>query len=376
MSALNASARGPEMISTGGDGTIATPGSGDPLAPRALQGSRAWWWALLAATGALALAYAPNFRDLAYIWSRDENYSHGFLVVPIALFILRRRLKEDPWEGSADIGAAPWLGWGLLAAALVARSVAYELGFYSVEHATLLPALVGLVWAFGGPSLLSRTWPAILFLVFMLPLPSSINSLIALPLQRLAATGSYFSLQLAGFWVVQHGNMLHLTTPFGTKTLDVAIACSGLKMLMTLAATVTATILLIPLPGWKRIVLLASAVPIALFSNLVRIVVTGWCYYYIKGEAGGHWAHDISGLMMMPLALVLVLIELKLLSWLAPERAGDDDDDRKAILLLEGNRADRKVKVLDEAELQRRRQNLRPLPGGKGKDGTAPPLDE
>ena len=55
---------------------------------------------------------------------------------------------------------------------------------------------------------------------------------------------------------------------------------------MTLAATVTATIMLIPLANWKRIVVLASAIPIALLSNIIRIVATGWCYYYIEGERG------------------------------------------------------------------------------------------
>ena len=68
------------------------------------------------------------------------------------------------------------------------------------------------------------------------------------------------------------------------EQLDVALACNGLKMLMTLAATVTATVMLLPLPTWKRIVLLLSTVPIAMISNMVRIVTTGWCYYYIKGE--------------------------------------------------------------------------------------------
>ena len=112
------------------------------------------------------------------------------------------------------------------------------------------------------------------------------------------------------------------------RPLDVALACSGLKMLMTLAATVTATVMLLPMPRWKRIVLLLSAVPIALISNITRIVTTGWCYYYIEGKTqlgllswskdGLHWAHDISGWMMMPLALILVGLELQLLSWLTP----------------------------------------------------------
>jgi exosortase len=314
------------------NGTIAPHKAGHPLADWAQAASRTWWWVLGAAALMLALAYAPNFRDLGRTWSTDENYSHGFLVIPIALFILRRRFQEIPWEGSADLGAAPWWGWGLLAATLVIRTAAYEGGYQWVETATLLPAIVGLTWAFGGWPLLERAWPAILFLVFMLPLPNSVNGLIALPLQRLAATGSYYCLQLAGFWVIQQGNVLHLTTPYGMRSLDVALACSGLKMLMTLAATVTATILLLPLPNWKRFLLLVSAVPIALFSNLVRILMTGLCYYYIEGERGHRWAHDISGWMMMPLALILVGVELQVLSWLTPEPTEAEEDDAKAFL--------------------------------------------
>lgn len=320
------------MIPTGADGALATPGRGEPSANWALAVPRAWWWALGATALLLALAYAPNLIDLGRTWGNDENYQHGFLVIPIAAFILWRRLAEIPWEPGTALGTAPWWGWALLVAALVARAMAYEGSLQWVETATLVPAIVGLAWAFGGGALLYRAWPAILFLVFMLPLPTAVNNLIALPLQRIAATGSYFLLQLSGFWVVQEGNVLRLATPFGTRALDVALACSGLKMLMTLAATVTATIMLIPLPVWKRIVLLVSAVPIALISNITRIVTTGWCYNYIEGEAGQHWAHDISGWMMMPLALVLVGLELQILSWLTPEPTAEEADDRKLFI--------------------------------------------
>ncbi len=315
-----------------------------PTSPEATARSdaRAWWLALAAAGIVLGLAYAPNLSELFRIWTHDENYTHGFLVVPIALFILWRRIEEMPGDLREGLGrSAPWPGWALLTVALVARAIAYERNLQWVETATLLPAVVGLVWAFGGVGLIRLAWPAILFLVFMLPLPVQINSLIALPLQRIAATGSYILLQLSGFWLVQSGNILHLTTPFGTRPLDVALACSGLKMLMTLAATVTATILLLPLPNWKRIILMLSAIPIALVSNISRIVATGWCYYYLEGESGQHWAHDISGWMMMPMALVLVGLELKILAWLSPETPREEavDENRIVLPLIGGGRS-------------------------------------
>src|SRR5262249_4861972 len=128
------------------------------------------------------------------------------------------------------------------------------------------------------------------------------------------------------------GNILNLKTKIGImRPLDVALACSGLRMLMTLLTTATATTLLIPMPTWKRITLLVSAVPIAIVSNMARIVATGWCYYYFQGDRATEWAHDVSGWMMMPLALILVVLELSILSWLIPEK---DEDEEVVVPLL------------------------------------------
>jgi exosortase len=154
-----------------------------------------------------------------------------------------------------------------------------------------------------------------------------------LPLQTIAATSSRFLLQLSGMWVIQEGNVIILSTPHGMEPLDVALACNGLRMLMTMACTITATIIVIQLPRWKRITLLLSVVPIALLSNMVRIVVTGWCYYLITKPTDKHWAHDLSGYMMMPLALALVLLELGILAWLVPREDETTVDVGKSLLV-------------------------------------------
>jgi exosortase len=288
--------------------------------------------ALAAATVLFGLAYAPNFSDLYSVWDADPNYSHGFLVIPIALWILWRRLKDTPAKLSPTAVPAPWWGWVFLIAILAVRALAYEYYLRWVETATLVPAIACLTWTFGSWPLLRRVWPAIIFLVFLLPLPPGVNDFIALPLQRIAATGSCFLLQLSGLWAIQEGNVIHLATPHGPMPLDVALACNGLRMLMTMAATITATIILIPLPTWKRITLLFSTVPIAMLSNMIRIVATGWCYYIITGPKAKEWAHDASGWLMMPLALLLVWLELQLLSWLVPDKTADDVEDQKRFI--------------------------------------------
>jgi exosortase len=285
-----------------------------------------------AVTLVLVLAYAPNLRNLLTVWEEDPSYSHGFLVVPIALFILWQQVTT-PEPTTSAVMVPPWWGWVFLAPVLAARAIAYEWNSDWLETATILPTIAALTWSFGSWPLLRRIWPAIAYLVFMLPLPQLVNNLLALPLQTIAASSSRFLLQLSGMWVIQDGNVINLSTPHGMEQLDVALACNGLRMLMTMAATVTATIILIPLPKWKRIVLLLSVVPIALVSNMVRIVATGWCYCLITDPTVRHRVHDWSGWLMMPLALLLVLLELGVLSWLVPREDNTADDLGKSLLV-------------------------------------------
>lgn len=286
--------------------------------------ARTWIPEAVAVVVCLLFAYAPNLLYLITIWDNEPNYSHGFLVGPIALVILWRRLSDSPLDWST-VRVPSW-SWAVLAVLLLGRALIYERGMQWLESASIIPVTACLVLILGGWPLLVRAWPAVAFLVFMLPLPPSINTMVSLPLQRVATAGSCFALQLTGLWVVPSGNVITLNTPGGSQQLEVAMACNGLSMLMTLAATVTATVILIPMPAWKRIVVLLSALPIALLSNIVRIVATGWCYYYMDGARARAVAHDWSGYLMMPLALVLVGLELWILSWLFNDAEAQEAD--------------------------------------------------
>jgi exosortase len=259
----------------------------------------------------LGWAYAPNLRSLVDTWNREPNYSHGFLVIPVALVIVWRR-----WVESGPPAITPsWSGWAGLAGVLVIRAICYERGVEWTETATLLPVIACLTLAAGGWPLLRRVWPAIAFLVFMLPLPTSLNSVLARPLQNVATLCSATLLKLTGLWVVAEGNVILVSG----DQLEVAAACNGLSMLMCLAATVAAMTILVPMALWKRVVLFLSIIPIALVSNILRISATAWCYHLFGAEVGGHFAHDAAGWLMMPVALVLVGLELGLLSWLITE---------------------------------------------------------
>jgi exosortase len=334
------------MIATDVSQSIEIPGA---IAFQTLwhQGrSKARPWALAAATLVFSLAYFQTFRTLITTWWEDPNYSHGFLVIPIAVGILWQRLAGVKPETSTVEVLAPWWGWISLMAVMAVRAMAYEWNSQGLENITILLAIACLTWTFGGWPLLRRSWLAIAYLLFMFPLPATINNLVALPLQRIATTGSCFLLQLSGRWAIQDGNVINLSTPKGPVPLDVALACNGLRMLMTMVATVIAIVILVPLPIWKRIILLITAVPIALLSNIMRITITGWCYYLFQGPNFKEWAHDVSGWLMMPLALALVGLELGILSWLVPAEDAPREGDDKPMLWM----TDQKAKSPDREE--------------------------
>src|SRR5690606_16632185 len=130
--------------------------------------------------------------------------------------------------------------------------------------------------------LLRRIWPAIAFSVFMMPMPGALEDRLSLPLQRLAAKGSSVLLQSSGRWVMNEGNVLTI----GSEQLEVAAACNGLAMLMSLAAVAWGTVLLVPMATWKRMVLLAGISPVALRCNVLRITATAWLYQRVSTESG------------------------------------------------------------------------------------------
>jgi exosortase len=268
--------------------------------------------AVAVVAAALLWSYADQLRRLWENWREDPNYSHGYLVIPVAAAIFWRR-------GGRPGGTAtrPWQwGWLVLGASLAARGYFHEYGHHSAEAATLLPVLGGLVLALGGWGLWRRAWPAIAYLIFMVPLPGAVNALLAQPLQSLATDLSAKLLQLSGAWVITEGNVIFVGAQ--KLPLNVAEACSGLSMLLCLLATVTATVLLVPMSVWTRAVLMISAVPIALVSNVLRVAATAWCVQRF-GESGHRIGHDLSGWLMMPLAMLLVGLELAVLTRLVTE---------------------------------------------------------
>lgn len=272
-------------------------------------------WAAVAVGAALVASYLPCLEALVATWWHEPNYSHGFVVAPIAALILWQRR-----DGLAAIAPRPGVvGWLALAAVLAIRAYLYERNELWLEQATIPLAAAALVLAFGGWRLLGWALPGLAFLAFLMPLPPSVNAIMAAPLQTMATVASTALLQATGLPVLAEGHVIYV----GRQPLEVARACNGLSMLLSFVTLITAvTILVRTRPVGERVVLMLSTVPIALVANVLRIAATAWAYHLFGHEFGDRVAHDAAGWLMMPIALALVWVELKVFSWLIVAEAG------------------------------------------------------
>ncbi|OWK43572.1 exosortase/archaeosortase family protein [Fimbriiglobus ruber] len=273
-----------------------TPQIPPPAAPLALL------WPLIPAVALVVWAFFPTFEFMYGKWVSDPQYSHGFLVPLFSAYVL--------WRGGLArlIGGGPWpiVGCTILVAALGLRWLAGGLLFYQLDALALMMSLIAVTLAVGGVRMLKGAAPALLFLVFMVPLPYEIEQNVGAPLKLVATTASTYLLQTIGHPAIAEGNVILIDD----VTLGVVDACSGLKMLMTFAAFAVGAVILLDRTRFEKLMILLGIVPIAIVTNVLRITATGVAYTMTQEKATLHFLHDLHGWLMMPLGLALLGLQL------------------------------------------------------------------
>lgn len=259
---------------------------------------------------AVGWSYWTTLVAMANKWWNDPQYSQGYLVPLFSILILYLRgdaLKTITWQ--VDLR-----GLGLIALGLLIHVGCGYFNMDWVDGISLLPVFSGLFWLMGGWPAFRWSWPAVLFLVFMVPLPYRVETGLAYPLQRIATLGSEFLLQTIGVSAVAEGNIIFLSQ----TRIGVVEACSGLSMLLIFFALAAAVVILYQPPWLDRIVLMLSAIPIAIIVNIIRITATGLSQEVFGEEIAQKIFHDWAGWLMMPVALVFLALVLWLLKWIIP----------------------------------------------------------
>jgi exosortase len=254
--------------------------------------------AAAAAAAGFSILYWGVLARLGRDWIQDDNYSHGFFVIPLAVYfawVRRDRLlavSRTPSNAGLLIVAG---GLGLLVAGLLGA----ELFLTRVSMVVVAAGTVAFV--FGWAVLRALAFP-LSFLLLMIPIPAILFNQVAFPLQLFASGVGEAALSGLGIPVLREGNVIVLAH----TTLEVAEACSGIRSLISLITLGLVYGQFADPRGSVRALIVASTVPIAILVNGARVAGTGIAAHYYGAQAAEGFFHTFSGWFVFVLAFLLM----------------------------------------------------------------------
>jgi len=258
------------------------------------------------------LLFMPVLVRLGGDWANDDNYSHGFFIIPLALFFLweRRAAIARHESRPSNLGLPIVLGGFAM---LVAGLLGAEL---FITRVSLIVVLAGSVLFLFGWRMLGLVAFPIAFLVLMIPIPAIIFNQIAFPLQILASKFGEVVLQAANIPVLREGNIIALAN----VRLEVAEACSGIRSLISLLTLGIVYGYFTDSRPVVRICIALSAIPIAIVANGARVAGTGIAAHVYGPEAALGFFHTFSGWLVFVVAFALMFLFARFFVWWRPNR--------------------------------------------------------
>jgi exosortase len=248
-------------------------------------------------------SYWPSIGLLVNAWNTEPDYSHGFLVVPIALGILWYRREQFPW---GRVRPAALGGIALVLLSVLARYLGVRVFLDAADGWSMMIWLAGVVVALGGWQVLRWSLPSLLLLWFMIPMPYRVEIAFRQPLQQLATKLSSATLVVLGYPAITEANTIRI----GDLQFGVAEACSGLRIFVGIAALAFMYVVVVPRSWWIKSLLLLAVLPVTLIANSTRIVVTCLLQMHVSGEFAHTFSHDMAGYVMIPFAAALLGVVL------------------------------------------------------------------
>jgi exosortase len=257
-----------------------------------------------------ATAFFPTLTALVDRWGSDENYSHGFLVPIVSIYLAIQNFKARPLTG--DVRGGMLFGATAILVGMLFGCVTVLFPSLLAECLAMLAVLAGGILLVGGREWWSRLQTPVLFLLFAVPWPSALYSRIAFPLQQVVCQAAAVVIELVGVPVLREGNVMRLPK----HAMHVAQACSGMRQLTAFLAISTCAALLMNRPKWYRAVLFLSAIPIAVAINIVRVSATGLVMEFGDPAWTQGTMHTVEGLVMVALGMGVLWCEVRVLDWM------------------------------------------------------------
>jgi exosortase len=244
--------------------------------------------------------FSPVWKGLLNAWSSSDDYSHGFLIVPLSFYILWQKRDEI-----RKVKIRPtWLVFPLVLLSLVS----YIFADYA-EIQTLSPLAMilflgsSLFFLFGKQFFKVCSFPLFL-LLFMVPVPAQIYAELTIPLQLFVTKTTALILSFIGIPHLREGNVLHLPE----HTMQVVQACSGLRSIMSLLTLGVVIGYFSLASNLLRTILFVFAIPIAILVNVVRLLLIVIILYYYNFDLASGMPHTVLGILVFCLAILFFIL--------------------------------------------------------------------
>lgn len=248
--------------------------------------------------------YWDGLAEAVLRWELQAEYSHGYLIPLVSLFIL----WEKRLQIMADYRQGSWWGLPVIAAALVVLVIGEISALYMLIHYSFIVLLFGLSVALLGAAA-RHTWVAILLLGFAVPLPYFLEVILTAKLQLISSQLGVEIIRLCRIPVFLSGNIIDL----GNYQLQVVEACSGLRYLFPLMSLGFISAYLYQAVWWRRGILFFSTIPITILMNSFRIAVTGLLVDNWGAKMAEGFLHDFEGWLIFMACGLLMLVEILLM---------------------------------------------------------------
>ena len=258
----------------------------------------------------LGAVFHESLSEMGNIWMGKEEYSHGFFIPSISIYLIWVRRHELSFVSDFKSSV---LGLGILLISLLLFLLGGLATIRTIQHYAFILAVTGIfAAAFGRQGLKVASVP-LLFLIFMVPFPNFILNNLSSKLQLISSWLGVEFIRACDIMVYLEGNVIDL----GVYKLQVVDACSGLRYLFPLASLSFLCAYLFKGPFWQKTLVFLSSIPLTIFMNSFRIGVIGLLVNHWGTEMAEGFLHDFEGWAVFLLCMVLLFIEMWLFSRLS-----------------------------------------------------------
>jgi exosortase len=250
------------------------------------------WLALFQFLGNSTFGYLKTPSLLSWMYQLYTGWSPGGDEDRQGLWIPVIVLGVFWWKRN-ELLALPlkvwWPGLLLILLGLVLHVVGYSIQQARVSVLGLFTGIYGLMGIAWGPAWLRASFFPFFLFVFCVPF-STLITRYTVPLQVLVCIiVEFISHQVLAIDVLRSGTQLF--DPMGQYQYEVAAACSGIRSLITIGTVATIVAFLFCRSWWRRILLMSSAVPLAVIGNVLRLL-TIVISAAVGGQDVGNYVHE------------------------------------------------------------------------------------